>query len=120
MGNLLIKLAAVAGLAWLFFSSEGQKIVSEIFKKISIETNIENYDCQAAADLVKGLELQNEYGAKYEILTLKDLSQDSKTDKKIVCHGQIMTTVGEYFGILSVEDVGGNEIFYSVKVFFGL
>ena len=116
----IIILVAVSGLAWLFFSSEGRKIVSEISKTIYVETNIENYDCQAVADLVKGLELQNGYGAKYEIVALKDLSQDSKTDKKIVCHGQIVTTGGDYPAILSVENVGDNEILYRVEPVYTL
>lgn len=115
MDNWIVKLAAAAGLAWLFFSSEGQKIVNQIFDGISLETNVANYDCQAVADLVKGLELQNAFGRKSEILMVKNLSQTSKTDEKIVCKGDVTTSTGEQTMELSVEKAGDNEIIYSVQ-----
>ena len=117
MDNWIIKLAAAAGLAWLFFSSEGQKIVNQIFDGISLETNIANYDCQAVADLVKGMELQNDYGRKYEILMVENLSQTLKTDEKIVCVGFVTTSGGEQIMSLSVKKAGDGEILYSVEQF---
>lgn len=115
MDNWLIKILGAAGLAWLFFSNDGQKFLSSIMEGITLETNVANYDCQAVADLVKGKELQNAFGRKSEILMVKKLSQISKTEKKIVCRGMVTSTSGEQTMELSVEDAGDNEIIYSIQ-----
>lgn len=109
------KLFGVCALGWIFFTSDGQELLNSILKGATLETDIEQYDCQMVADLVKGVELQNAFGAKSKILKIDDLSQKFKTAEEIVCSAWVTTSRGERLMDLSVETAGDNQIIYSVQ-----
>ncbi|MFP1646654.1 hypothetical protein [Pontitalea aquivivens] len=86
-GNWALRVLVAGGLFWLFFTSSGAEFVSSILRSLSVETDIAQYDCDMAASLVEGENLQNAFGGRFRILDVSSLSQVSKTEERIVCTG---------------------------------
>ena len=107
LGQVLVCFA----IAWLFITDDGQEFRNSFLKSLTLETDIAKYDCQMVADLVKGLELQNAFGVKSEILKLENLSQTSKSAEKIVCDALVTTSMGSKESMdISAEKDGTDEI----------
>lgn len=76
--------------------------------------NLEDEDCDTLADMIRGLELQNVFGAKSEVIRIRDAIELSRSDNTLRCKGTILTSSGlrveqEFF--LEIE---GLEYFYGV------
>ena len=88
-GNWVLRVLVAGGLFWVFFTSSGAEFASSLLRSLSVETDISRYDCDQAAELVTGESLQNIFGGQFRIVAVSNLSQVSKTDRRIVCTGDI-------------------------------
>ena len=116
-GNWIVRIAIAGGLFWLFFTSSGSDFITSFLKSFNVETDISKYDCQKASTLVKGESLQNAFGARYEIISISDLSEVSKSSEEIKCTGLVDLSNGKTQAMLITVSKGANssEIRYQVE-----
>lgn len=88
-GKWILRIVAAFGLIWLLSSEEGRKFIYNLFRTFNVETDIEKYDCEKVASLVRGETLQNNFGARFEIIAISSLNQISKTSERIVCSASV-------------------------------
>jgi hypothetical protein len=80
----------------------------------SYNINIEDQNCDTLSDMIKGLELQNVFGAKSKVITIRDSVELNRSENLLRCKGTILTSSGlrveqEFF--LQIEQ---DEYFYGV------
>lgn len=94
-------------------------LASVLFPGLSREflavDKIENQTCDTLADIVTGLELQNLFGAKSTVLSIKDRKEVSRTASELICEGELVSSGGirsrrEYF----IEE-NGDDFLYGVR-----
>ena len=103
---------------WVIFLGGNQKVeeitginitssihtmVSGVVGAILFETEAENiadyesivdYDCSSLASQLEGEGLTNALGKKSQILEIDKIYQVSKSDKELLCYGEVITTTG--------------------------
>jgi hypothetical protein len=102
----------------IFLNSEtGQKIISDVTAKFGMPADVVSYTWEDIGEQVKGMELQNAFGAKFEVIRVRDFAQVSKTDEKVVCTANVSLGNGttERMRISVEEGDSAMEVFYSVE-----
>ena len=81
---------------------------------LTIQIDVENQDCDSLADMLIGLELQNVFGAKSEIVAIRERVEKTRSETSLICEGKILASSG----MRVVEDyfleVDGDQYFYGV------
>lgn len=76
--------------------------------------NIDDQNCDTLSDMLKGLELQNIFGAKSKVITIRDSVELERTDYKLECKGTILTSSGNRAEQKFFLEIDGAEYFYGV------
>lgn len=120
-GGWVLRIALALGMLWLFVSEDGKAFMADLLassplKSFFAETDISKYDCDRVSELVKGESLQNIFGGRFKILDVKNATQVSKTDERIVCTGKVLLSNGtDDLMQMSVEKAGDYEVLYRVE-----
>lgn len=77
-------------------------------------SRIEKEKCDGLAKRLIGMELQNIFGAKSEVVDIREIKEVSRTKQKLVCSGIILTTTG-----LSIQrpyflEINNDKYFYGI------
>lgn len=76
--------------------------------------NIENQNCDTLSDMIRGLELQNIFGAKSEVIKIRDSVELGRSENSLTCKGTILTSSGARVEQEFFLEIDGAEYFYGV------
>ena len=76
--------------------------------------NIEDQNCDTLSDMIRGLELQNIFGAKSEVIAIRDSMELNRSKNSLRCEGTILTSSGIRVDQEFFLEIDGDEYFYGV------
>lgn len=76
--------------------------------------NIQDQDCDTLSDMVRGLELQNIFGAKSKVMTIRDSVELNRSENNLRCKGTVLSSNGLRLEQEFFLEIDGDQYFYGV------